>query len=305
MPCILVMLVNTCKILENAGQLPLAYVTGSSHGLTEVAVRPAAELEQKGIALSLPRGKARSFLMPPAPLLCGGDWPLLRVMRGIFDGGLDTVGRAGDEEEYEATGADWCDEDLDIVVVDGVVQDADIAAEVEDIEANRGNDEEGWWDLEDLKLPPDVDTPRTSINARASVFVAPSPGLPVSQIWIQKSSFAGEHATAGNFDTAMCLLSRQLGIKSFVPLKPLFKDLHMGSHAYLNAFASAPEMSTAVEKGWSESASPNVRGPSALVFDFSQMDQKLKSACKATTDGKFPEALWLFLSILHSIPLIG
>jgi len=37
------------KILENAGQLPLAYVTGSSHGLTEVAARPAAELEQKGI----------------------------------------------------------------------------------------------------------------------------------------------------------------------------------------------------------------------------------------------------------------
>ena len=38
-------------------------------------------------------------------------------------------------------------------------------------------------------------------------FVTPSPGMPVSQIWIQKYSLAGEHATAGNFDTSMHLLS--------------------------------------------------------------------------------------------------
>jgi len=47
-----------------------------------------------------------------------------------------------------------------------------------------------------------------------------------------------------------------------------------------------------------------VRGPPALVFKFSQMDEKLKAAYRATTDGKFPEALRLFLSILHTIPLI-
>ncbi|ONK75322.1 uncharacterized protein A4U43_C03F15640 [Asparagus officinalis] len=78
----------------------------------------------------------------------------------------------------------------------------------------------------------------------------------------------------------------------------------MGSHTYLDAFASAPELSIAVEKGWSESASPNVRGPPALVLKFSQMEDKLKAAYKFTTEGKFPDALRLFLSILHSIPLI-
>jgi coatomer subunit alpha len=46
--------------------------------------------------------------------------------------------------------------------------------------------------------------------------------MPVNQIWIQKSSMAGEHAAAGNFDIAIRLLSRQLGIKNFAPLKPLF-----------------------------------------------------------------------------------
>ncbi|PPS05926.1 hypothetical protein GOBAR_AA14693 [Gossypium barbadense] len=164
------------------------------------------------------------------------------------------------------------------------------------------DNEEGGWDLEDLELPPEVETPR--VNARSSVFVAPTPGMPVSQIWTQRSSLAADHAAAGNFDTAMRLLSRQLGIRNFTPLKSMFLDLHTGSHSYLRAFSSAPVVSLAVERGWSESASPNVRGPPALVFNFSQLDEKLKAGYKATTDGKFTEALRLFLNILHTIPLI-
>ena len=135
-------------------------------------------------------------------------------------------------------------------------------------------------------------------------FVTPSPGMPVSQIWIHKSSLAGEHAIAGKFDTAMCLLSRQLGIKDFTPLKPLFLDLYIGSHTYLPAFVSEPMVSLAIERGWTETSSPNVRGPPALVFRFSLLDEKLRLAYRATTDGKFSEALSLFLTILHTIPVI-
>ncbi len=102
----------------------------------------------------------------------------------------------------------------------------------------------------------------------------------------------------------MRLLSRQLGIRNFAPLRPLFLDLHVGSHSYLRAFSSAPVISVAIERGWSESASPNVRGPPTLVFKFSQLEEKLKAGYKATTSGKFTEALRLFLSILHTIPLI-
>ncbi|XVE93708.1 hypothetical protein REPUB_Repub01dG0217400 [Reevesia pubescens] len=128
--------------------------------------------------------------------------------------------------------------------------------------------------------------------------------MSVSQIWIQRSALAADHAAAGNFDTAMRLLSRQLGIRNFAPLKSMFLDLYTGSHSYLRAFSSAPVVSLAVERGWSESASANVRGPPALVFNFSQLDEKLKAGYKATTAGKFTDALRLFFSILHTIPLI-
>ncbi|CAN6480928.1 unnamed protein product [Victoria cruziana] len=285
------------KILESAGHLPLAYVTATVHGLTETAERLAAELGDN--APALPAGKKRSLLMPPAPISCSADWPLLRVMKGIFEGGLDNVGKGGpEEEEDEADGANW-GEDLDIVDVDG----QNNVEVVEDGEVEEADEEEGGWDLEDLELPPELENSNIA-NSRTSVFVAPSPGMPVSQIWIQKSSLAGEHAAAGNFDTAMRLLSRQLAIKNFAPLKPFFLELHSGSHTYLRACSSAPVISLALEKGWSESASPNVRSPPALVYKFAQLDDKLRSAYKATTDGKFSEALRIFLNILHSIPLI-
>ncbi|CAI0422907.1 unnamed protein product [Linum tenue] len=188
------------KILENTGHIPLAYITAKVHGLEEVAERLAADLGDN--IPSLPEGKVPSLLMPPSPISCSGDWPLLRVMRGIFEGGLENMARA-----------------------------------------------------------------------------------------------------AGNFDTAMRLLHRQLGIKNFSPLKSMFLDLHSGSQTYLRAVSATSVISLAVER-WNESGAPNVRAPPALVFSFSQLEEKLKAGYKATTAGKFTEALKLFIGILHTIPLI-
>ncbi|KAF8399255.1 hypothetical protein HHK36_015120 [Tetracentron sinense] len=285
------------KILEDAGHLPLAYVTAAVHGLKEVANTLANKLGEN--VPSVPNGKVPSLLTPPAPILCSGDWPLLMVLKGIFEGELDGKGNLRQEEEDEASDADWV-EDLDISDIDSM---GDVVAEIENDEENEGNDE-GGWELEDLELLPEGDTPKTTTNSHSSVFIAPTPGMPVTQVWIQKSSLAGEHASAGNFDTAMHLLSRQLGVKNFAPLKSIFIDLYMGSHSYLRAFALAPVIPLAIEKGLSESARPTVRSSPAIVYEFSQLDDKLRTAYKVTTDGKFVEALRLFLNILHIIPLI-
>ncbi|GFZ20525.1 coatomer, alpha subunit [Actinidia rufa] len=265
------------KILENAGHLPLAYITASVHGLEDVAERLSTELGDNVPAL--PEGKVPSLLMPPAPILCGGS----------------------PDEDEEAADADW-GEELDMVDVDDL-QNGDIEAVLEDGEVPEENDGEGGWDLERIWsfLLRQI---LQRLLSMPEFFVAPTLGMPVHQIWIQRSSLAAEHAAAGNFDTAMRLLSRQLGIRNFAPLKPMFLDLHTGSHSFLRAFASSPVLSLAVERGWSESASPNVRGPPALVFNSSQLEEKLKAAYKATTTGKFTEALRLFLGILHTIPLI-
>ncbi|KAK4802969.1 hypothetical protein SAY86_001172 [Trapa natans] len=288
------------KILENAGHLSLAYITASVHGLEDVVERLAGELGEN--IPSLPKGKQPSLLIPPSPVMCGADWPLLRVMRGVFEGGLNAAGKGVEEEEVEGADGDW-GEELDMVDVNGL-DNGDVTAILEDEGVGEEENEEGGWDLEDLELPPEVETPRVSSNTRSTVFVAPTPGMPVNQIWIQKSSLAGEHSAAGNFDTAMRLLKRQLGIQNFGPLKPLFLDLLTGSHSYLRAFSSVPVLSLAVERGWSESNSPNVRGPPALICSFPQLEEKLRAGYRATTAGKFSEALRVFTSILHTIPII-
>ncbi|CAI9116850.1 OLC1v1018116C1 [Oldenlandia corymbosa var. corymbosa] len=284
------------KILENAGHLPLAYITAKVHGLDDVAERIASELEE---VPSLPQGKSASLLIPPKPVLSGGDWPLLMVTRGIFHD-LENPGRGAQEEEYEEPAGNWVEELDDIGEADNI-PNGDSGVEFDDEEMHEETGSGGW---EPLDLPADVDTPKTAPNVRSSVFVTPTTGMPVSQIWTQKSSLAAEHAAAGNFDTAMRLLNRQLGIRNFSPLKQLFIDLQSGSHSYLYAFSSAPVITVAVERGWSESASGNVRGPPALVFNFSQLEEKLKAGYRATSAGKFTEALKIFLSILHTIPLI-
>ncbi|KAF4358303.1 hypothetical protein F8388_014573 [Cannabis sativa] len=62
----------------------------------------------------------------------------------------------------------------------------------------------------------------------------------------------------------------------------------MGSHSYLiRAFSSALVISVAIERGWSETASPNAKGSPVLVFKLSKLDEKLKDAYKATTNGNF------------------
>ena len=284
------------KILEAAGQLPLAYLTASGHGLTEVAARLAAELGD--LVPVLPAGKEKpSLLIPPPALTCAGDWPLLRVMKGIFDGGLE-VSAADEDEDTGGAGVGWGgdddEDDLDIVNVEEQPK-----AEVGDGEEA---DEEGGWEMEDLELPAELDTPKGA--ATAAVFIVPSAGVPVSQLWTQKSPLAGEHAAAGDFATAMRLLTRQLGIKNFGPMKPLFIDLHAGSHSYLRAASLAPVIPLALERGWSDTAEAGVHNPPALVLQFSQLEDKLKLAYKATTEGKFGEALRLFLSILYAAPLL-
>ena len=58
-----------------------------------------------------------------------------------------------------------------------------------------------------MEFPADVTTENVAGTTHTVSFVTPSPGMLVSQIWIHKSSLAGEHAAAGNFDTNMRLLS--------------------------------------------------------------------------------------------------
>jgi coatomer protein complex subunit alpha (xenin) len=155
--------------------------------------------------------------------------------------------------------------------------------------SGEGDEEEGW-EMEDLELPAELAVADV-VPTSSAYFVVPPSGIPTGQAWVQTSSLAGEHAAAGSFDTAMRLLNRQLGIKNFEPLRSVFLELHLASHTFLPTMVSLPVLPLALERGWSETTSPNARGLPALVYRLSSLEEKLKVAYKTTTEGKFTEAL--------------
>jgi hypothetical protein len=88
--------------------------------------------------------------------------------------------------------------------------------------------------MEDLDLPPELAADAGPAPAAGEAFVAPPPGVPAAQRWVDKrTALAAEHAAAGQFAGAMSLLYRQLGVVNFDALKPYMLDLYNASHAAL------------------------------------------------------------------------
>ncbi|KAJ7522181.1 hypothetical protein O6H91_19G086400 [Diphasiastrum complanatum] len=285
------------RILEESGHLPLAYVSAAVHGLEDVAEKLAGEV---GGNVPLPSKEKSKLLLPPSPILRDHNWPLLLVSKGLFEGVFVNGDIVADQEDEGAVGS-WGEE----LVIPEVVEVQDGDADLEQDQEKEDREEGGGWDMEDLELPPEVVASElTGESSQSSLFIGVSPGVPVSQLWTQKSSLAGEHAAAGAFDTAMRLLTRQSGIKNFEPLKPLFLDLYLASQTSLPALASLPVVTLALERGRTEKASFSARSPPALLYKLSSLEEKLRLAYRTTTEGKFTEALRVFLVILHTIPLL-
>jgi coatomer protein complex subunit alpha (xenin) len=74
--------------LKELGQLPLAYLSATTHGLTEEAAQLSSELEQKNLLIPDTNPNAHP-LDPPKPINPLVDnWPQLSVSSGPFDAQL-------------------------------------------------------------------------------------------------------------------------------------------------------------------------------------------------------------------------
>lgn len=128
-----------------------------------------------------------------------------------------------------------------------------------------GSGDEGGWEMEDLELPADLglDTSAAAAaTAGAGPFVAPTPGVPASQKWLERrSQLAAEHAAAGQFQGAMSLLYRQLGVVQFEPLKPHFMELYNASHAALPGLQVTPSSDCCIQPHIQHSVNKQCRLP--------------------------------------------
>ena len=109
-----------CKILEQAGHYPLAYLTAATHGLADDANRLAQVLTDSGVPVPAVDPAVGKLLTLPTPLVREDNWPLLTVTKGFFEGVLAGDVAASDyasfaDEDLEGAGAGWGDDlDLDL-----------------------------------------------------------------------------------------------------------------------------------------------------------------------------------------------
>lgn len=295
------------KVLEQVGHYPLAYLTAKTHGLEDDASRIAEILMGSGAAIPDVSGLGK-LLQPPAPLLRGDNWPLLPVSKGFFEGVLsgEIAGDAyaEDDEVMGDAGLGWGDAHIDIGE-DERIDPLAMAGIAPDVEFDAVDDENDGWGMDDIELPDDVggaaDADTGALDG--GIFIAPTAGVPPSRRWSEKSGVAGEHVAAGEFDSAMKLLSRQLGIVNFAPLKQHFIDLAYASHASLEGMPAGPNMSMPLGRGWNSRVTGVL--PPMMICNPEILQDRLKSAFKLTTEGKFAEALKVFVGIIHSITLLS
>eukprot|EP00003_Mantamonas_plastica_P024157 TRINITY_DN4465_c0_g1_i4.p1 TRINITY_DN4465_c0_g1~~TRINITY_DN4465_c0_g1_i4.p1 ORF type:complete len:1033 (-),score=367.66 TRINITY_DN4465_c0_g1_i4:157-3255(-) len=329
--------VEQVRVLNDVGQLPLAYITAAMHNLAEDAEVLAQNIREEAAVrgqmanqseddeqlvqdplqnfdTEAAMGRAQ-LLKPPIPILFGENWPLLKVSRGYFDGSsVDEIMKMGlDDTDIGDTDigptGDWDTGDLDIDFGGGessTTNAGDFLGGAGDDIFGGGDDMGGsGWDTGDLDLDLDLEgmgvpadlNPFSAGGAGdgSNYYVPPTAGQSVERLWSDNSNLAADQVASGNYEVAMQLLNQQLGIINFAPLKSNFIALYTGAHTTMNGLPLLPSMVTGLQRQ---------PGLPSITFNIVQSVDRLKMAYKATSAGKFGEAVSHFTNILHTIPLL-
>ncbi|KAF7633499.1 Coatomer subunit alpha [Meloidogyne graminicola] len=300
------------KILRELGQLPLAYLSATTHGLTEEASQLSQELENKNIPIPDSNPNAQPFI-PPKPLYpLTENWPQLTVSVGPFDAQLLSNAKKTPTSKTPAALSTFAADDLDHVegeawgVEGDLLLDEEGNPEMDEIEMIGGegdNDEGGGWDV-DEEITQAVESMRVEAGGNASdgAFTLPQRGHPPPFYWPGNSRLVADHVAAGAFDSASRLLEETLGIVQIGPFKSLFLSTYAKSRVACCAMPLTSPNFVYPTRNWQDSL-PKSSLP-AISLKLNDLAQRLQICYKLTTDGKFGESISRFRQILLSIPLL-
>ncbi|KAL6777563.1 COPA1 [Auxenochlorella protothecoides x Auxenochlorella symbiontica] len=306
------------RVLEAGGQPALAYLAAARAGLGAEAERLSEALDPE-LRRALDAARGGDLPAPPPVLLREANWPLLTVSKGFFetlatkDAGRDRErgldGGAGVATDAAAVVADaaldmegvgdaWGDDDQ-------LLASGDEGAVYDDGEAAAGSGGEGGgWDLDDDLDLPSSPTGGAGAAGGAAAFAAPAPGPLPEHGWQARAALAGEHFAAGGFEAGARLLRAQLGVVELGPLRALALDAAAAAHAFVPGLAGTPALGVGLEAGWGEEGGGAAARLPAPPATLARLEEALRRAYRAVTEGKFSDALRLIDGILHAVPLV-
>ncbi|CAI8007010.1 Coatomer subunit alpha [Geodia barretti] len=292
------------KLLRTVGQESLAYLTAATHDLTEEAQSIAETLQPTLEKLPEVHPSSKLLLPPPAISHTVSGWPLLTVSKGFFEGhmkmkasGMTAEEVVGDELEEQGWG-----DDVDILLDDEDVGGGGGGAVREGGEEGEEGEGGGWDVDDDLDIPEDIGDVGPATSEGEGYFVPPTKGSPPSQVWATKSQLPGDSVTAGAFESAMRLLTYQVGVVNFEPYKSLFLLTFSHSRTAITGIPLLPPLLTYPLRNWQEAGTRN--GLPALGLKLDSLVTRLQGAYQATTGGKFSDAVTKFREILLSLSLL-
>ena len=218
---------------EVEGMGALAYLTAKAHGMEEEAaeILGACGVQEGDVRLPARMGKPVQ-----TPRVVGRtwerNWPVKSAGASSFEKALMAEG--GEEATADTNGGFV--EDDDLLAAADAPQNGHLAAD-------EGEDDEeaaAGWDMGD-DAAPDAEA-EDFVDVAAETAGGGAPGSSEADLWTRNSPLAADHAAAGSFDSAMNLLSRQVGAVNFAPLEERFLEIYAASRTFLPANAGMPPL---------------------------------------------------------------
>jgi len=282
------------RVLEEAGQLSLAYLSAISHGMLEEAARIKELLESAD--QPIPSVSCGAQLMqPPTPILRSDNWPLLTLPTNTFRNSY--ADEADSSEIADVTSSPGWDADLDLNEQDN--ENGNIEADL---------DEGGGWG-DDLDIDENIyDDHRIEGKCDeapdkegSATHIIPVAGVSPEFRWCQNSAHAADHAAAGNFGSSMSFLNRQISVVNFHPLRSRFLLLYSASSSSAPGLPLSLAHQVTLQRG---SAIIDAGCLPRIATAMPRLIEILKASYRLFQKGNFQASRDKFYYILLCIPLI-
>ena len=311
------------QILEETGNLPLAYISAKMHGLEDDAERIKIAIEtnkgtveglmDKATAHTEPKS-SKCLLQPPTPIVRADNWPTLEIQKTTLENLSAEQGDEAYEEEMRQQAAadvsapmedDWIEED------DAPMEPGISAADVPEDDFDFGDEDMGDWgdDLDDLgdlggaaAKPVEEEDDLADLDSPGG-FSMPTAGRPAAACWVANSSHSADHLAAGAATSALQLLNRQIAASEFAVLKDSMVACYLGATLSVPGVPGSPSLSMPLMRNDSTGHPGNESLP-RTPLSVKTLVNGVRNGYRFFQGGKFNDSRAAFAQVLTQIPLV-
>ena len=162
---------------------------------------------------------------------------------------------------------------------------------------NDEDEDAAGWDMgEDIN----VDVESEFVNVDSAEGGATTASNSEADHWARNSPIAADHVAAGSFESAMQLLSRQVGAVHFEPLKPRFMEIYRATRTYLPASVGLPPLVNYVRRNVNETDPRKVLPLIPRDLE-SVAASDVQAGYTAMRQNTLEEGVKIFRKILHTL----